>query len=160
MFVFSAVLIRNVHISKNQFAIVLDLGWIHRAGLYVRKLNALLFSAFWDRKSLFWLASWVEKSSALVSSFPYYGPFGKWRKLFIKAVCHRVFITFTLYYVRPRDLEFGLVPTYAYMNLQYDMFWLNVVVCSNSDFSFISQVIDICLQKWKNFRFNLFEISF
>ena len=110
--------------------------------------------------TLFWLASWVEKSSALVSSFPYYGPFGKWRKLFIKAVCHRVFITFTLYYVRPRDLEFGLVPTYAYMNLQYDMFWLNVVVCSNSDFSFISQVIDICLQKWKNFRFNLFEISF
>ena len=51
MFVFSAVLFRNVHISKNQYAIVLDLGWIRRAGLYVRKMNALLFSACWDRKS-------------------------------------------------------------------------------------------------------------
>ena len=66
--------------------------------------------------------------------------------------------TFTWSYVRLRDLEVGLVPTYAYTNrqieLQCDMFWLNVAVCSNSDFfSFISfsQVIDICLQKWKNF---------
>ena len=51
---------------------------------------------------------------------------------------------FTLSYVRLRDLEVGLVPTYTYTNrqieLQCDMFWLNVAVCSNSDFFFLSLV--------------------